>query len=275
MRISKLIGLAGLVGAVFCAAGPALAFDQQALQTQTPNRAFQMGFDAYRQGDMGSAVQALQFAADNGNPLAQWKLGRMYAAGDGIGEDDYKAFLLFRQIANGYADQSPNDPSAPFVASAFVELGHYYRGGIPNSSVKADPHLARQMYSYAASYFGDADAQYYLAQMYYRGEGGERDALQAARWARSAYLKGSAQGEALLGHLMFEGEGVQRQPVVGLLYLTSALQRAVSGQEWIRELQEQAFARSSENERRLAVAMMKDRDTASHTREAAAGVGSR
>lgn len=269
MRISKLLCIAGLAG-LLGAASPAHAFDVKALQAQSPSRAFQLGFDAYRQGDMDTAVKALQFAADKGSPLAQWKLGRMYAAGDGIGEDDFKAFQLFRQVANGYADQSPSDPTAPFIASAFVELGHYYQGGIPRSGLKSDPQLARQMYSYAASYFGDADAQFYLAQMYYRGEGGERDPRQAARWSKSAAQKGSTQAEALLGHLMFEGDGIQRQPVVGLLYLTAALQRAVPGQEWIREMQEQAFARASEQERRSALAMLKERDTLSHSRDSSA-----
>lgn len=267
MRMSRLLAAAGV--AAFLGFMPAaLAFDVSSLQTQTPSRAFQLGIDAYRQGDMNSAVQALQVAAEKGNPLAQWKLGRMYAAGDGIGEDDFKAFQLFRQVANSYADQSPGDPSAPFVASAFVELGRYYRGGIPNS-VKSDPQLARQMFSYAASYFGDADAQFHLAQMYYRGEGGDRDLRLAARWSNSSAQKGNAQGEALLGQLMFEGEGVQRQPVMGLLYLTSALQRASQGQEWIREAQEQAFARASEQERRSALAMLKDRDIA-HLRDGSA-----
>ena len=74
--------------------------------------------------------------------------------------------------------------------------------------------------------FGDADAQLNLARMYYEGEGGERDPLQAARWAKLAADKGNVGAQALLGHLLFEGEGVERQPVLGLMYLTVARDRA-------------------------------------------------
>ena len=278
MRISNALRGAAL-GCAFILAFPAVAFDTKTavvgsdaktLQGESPAEAFKHGFDAYRQGDMGSAVQALQFAAEKGNPLAQWKLGRMYAAGDGIGEDDLKAFQLFRQIANGYADQSPSDPSAPFVASAFVALGSYYRDGIPNSTIKSDLGTARQMYAYAASYFADADAQFRLAQMYYRGEGGERDPRQAARWSKVSADKGNVQGEALLGHLMFEGEGVQRQPVLGLAYLTVALHRAAPGQEWIRDMQEHAFSLATEQERRSALVLVRDRETKASSASASA-----
>src|SRR5712672_2343395 len=37
-------------------------------------------------------------------------------------------------------------------------LGGYYISGIPNSAVTASPSRARDLFAYAASYFGDADA---------------------------------------------------------------------------------------------------------------------
>jgi hypothetical protein len=50
-------------------------------------------------------------------------------------------------------------PPARFIADAFVALGHYYLTGIPNSKITADRARARDMFGYAATYFGDADAQ--------------------------------------------------------------------------------------------------------------------
>ena len=92
----------------------------------------------------------------------------MYADGDGVVQDDLRAFEYFRRIADTHAEDSPSAPQAAIVANAFVALGRYYLTGIPNSSIKADPERARKMFSYAASYFGDADARLYLKESYNR-----------------------------------------------------------------------------------------------------------
>jgi TPR repeat protein len=102
-----------------------------------------------------SSLSALQNAADGGDLIAQWKLGRMYADGDGVAQDDLRAFEYFRRIADTHAEDSPSAPQAAIVANAFVALGRYYLSGIPNSSIKADPERAREMFSYAASHLGN------------------------------------------------------------------------------------------------------------------------
>jgi hypothetical protein len=238
-------------------AGHAFAFDPNSPDA-SPAEAFQFGFDAYRQGDKVTAAEALGFAAEKGHPIAQWKLGRMYAEGDGITRDDYKAFEYFSEIADAHADDSPSGANARFVSNAFVALGNYYRNGIPNSDVKPDLDRARQIFAYAASYFGDADAQLNLARMYYEGEGGDRDTLQAARWAKLAADKGNVGAQALLGHLLFEGDGIKREPVVGLMFLTIARDRASPSQKWIFEMQEEALSVATESERRTAIALADD-----------------
>jgi len=238
-------------------AGHAFAFDPKSPDA-SPAEAFQFGFDAYRQGDKVTAVEALGFAAEKGHPIAQWKLGRMYAEGDGITRDDYKAFEYFSEIADAHADDSPSEPNARFVSNAFVALGTYYKNGIPNSDVKPDLDRARQIFAYAASYFGDAEAQLNLARMYYEGEGGDRDTLQAARWAKLAADKGNVGAQALLGHLLFEGDGIKREPVVGLMFLTIARDRAAPSQLWIFEMQEEALSVATESERRTAIALAED-----------------
>jgi TPR repeat protein len=246
-----------LVCAAFAIAGPSLAFDAQNAGS-SPSEAFQVGFDAYRQGDKDTAVEALGFAAEKGHPIAQWKLGRMYAEGDGIARDDYKAFEYFSEIANAHADDSPSDMGARYVADAFVALGNYYKSGIPDTDVKPNLDRARQIYSYAASYFGDDNAQLNLARMYYEGLGGERDPLQAARWAKLAADKGNVGAQAFLGHLLFEGDGIKREPVVGLMFLSIARERADPGQRWIFEMQEEALSVATEAERRTAIALAED-----------------
>ncbi|MEQ8699563.1 MAG: tetratricopeptide repeat protein [Bauldia litoralis] len=240
-------------------AGAAAAFDANSLNAETaPTDALEFGLDSYRSGDKEGALEALSFAADKGNAIAQWKLGRMYAEGDGTARDDYKAFEIFSEMADAHADDNPTQRDSRFVSNAFVALGGYYEEGIPDTNVKQDLRRARQIYGYAASYFGDAEAQLKLAWMYYQGEGGDRDPLQAARWAKLAADKGDVDAQALLGHLLFEGDGVPRQAVLGLMYLTIARDQAEATDRWIFDMQERAVSVATENERRTAMALAGD-----------------
>jgi len=50
----------------------------------------------------------------------------MYANGDGVTQDDLRAFEYFSRIANAHAEDSPSAPQATIVANAFVALGRYY-----------------------------------------------------------------------------------------------------------------------------------------------------
>jgi hypothetical protein len=222
----------------------------------TPVEAFRSGTQALRAGEKDKAVTSLQYAAEQGHALAQWKLGRMYAEGDGVERSDLRAFDYFRRIADAYADDSPGTPQARFVANAFVALGHYYLEGIANSAVKADPVRAHEMFSYAASYFGDPDAQYYLARLYLDGKGTSRDARQAARWLSLAANKGQHQAQALLGRLLFKGEAVPRQPARGLMWLTLARDGATVDEKWIADLYDSAFRQATEDERAVALVML-------------------
>src|ERR1700744_4918360 len=122
-----------------------------------------------------SSLTSLQYAAEGGHPIAQWKLGRMYADGNGVTQDDLRAFEYFSRIANAHAEDSPSAPQASVVADAFVALGRYYLNGIPNSKIKPDSERAREMFSYAASYFGNADAQYDLGRLYLKNAGTSHD----------------------------------------------------------------------------------------------------
>ena len=201
-----------------------------------PMEAFQSGTKALRAGDTKAGITALEYAAANGHTIAQWKLGRMYADGDGVNRDDLRAFEYFRSIAEAHADEARGTPQARFVANAFVALGNYYLEGIPDTYVKADPDRAREMFSYAASYFGDPDAQYRLGRMYLDGNGGGKDPKQAARWLSLAAHKGQFQAQAVLGGMLFKGEQVPRQAARGLMWLTLARDGAPPRESWIAEL---------------------------------------
>lgn len=257
MRISSGILLAALCLGV---AAPAAALDPDARAgDRTSVDAFRAGTRSYFAGDKGEALKSLSYAASQGHTAAAWKLGRMYAEGDGVRRDELKAFEYFRRVANQNSEESPGSPQAPYVANAFVELGGFFLRGIPNTAVRRDPERAREVFQYAASYFGDAEAQYQLARLYLDGTGTERDTKQAARWLGLAAQKGQYQAQALLGDLLFRGSDVPRQAARGLMWLTLAREAAATDADgWIVKLYDGAFAKASEDERTVALAMLQE-----------------
>lgn len=218
------------------------------------------GIRALSNGDPGSAVEPLTFAAREGNVAAQWKLGRMYAEGEGVRRDDYKAYQNFSQIVQLRPDESPDSPNARMVAQAFVALGSYHLAGIPNTRVRRDPARATEMFHYAASYYNDADAQYHLGRILAEGMNGPKDLQQAARWFNLAAEQGHAFAQARLGQLLFNGDGVPRQAPRGLMWMQLAARQADQTRDpWVFELSDRAREMASEDERKLADSYLKKR----------------
>lgn len=216
-------------------------------------QAFQTAAQALRAGDTKAAVEALEYAARNGEVVALWKLGRMYADGDGVKQNQMRAFDYFRTLADSHADETPGTRPAVFVAKAFVAIGGYYLAGIPNSDVKPDAVHAREMFWYAASYFGDSDAQYRLGRMYLDGQGTAKDPKQAMRWLFTAASKGQYEAQAVLGAMLFRGQSVPRDAARGLMWLILARDAATPKETWITDLYNAAVKQASEAERNVAL----------------------
>jgi TPR repeat protein len=184
------------------------------------------------------------------------KLGRMYADGDRVPRDDLRAFNYFSQIASTHPDEAPGTLQALIVANAFVSLGHYYLIGIPNSKITPDPARARDMFGYAAAYFGDADAQYELGQLYLTGALG--DSRQAVRWFQLAATKGHCRAELALGDMLFQGQAVPREAARGLMWLELGRDCAGRNEPSAKSLYDSAFKRASDDERAKALLYLKD-----------------
>jgi TPR repeat protein len=264
MRTSRRIILALMLGAMPVAA-PGFAFDgAPANQDATLPLVSQPAAQALKKvaAPAAAAVAApslnsLQYAAEGGHPVAQWKLGRMYADGDGVAQDDVRAFEYFSRIANAHAEDSPSAPQAAIVANAFVALGRYYLNGIPNSKIKVDTERAREMFSYAASYFGNADAQYDLARLYLKTPDASRDDFRyGARWLGLAAQKGQHQAQALLGQMLFNGDRLPPQRARGLMWLTLARDSAAPDEAWIKESYNRAITKASDDDRAMALQML-------------------
>lgn len=261
MRTSSRTVVVALVLGAAAVATPVFAFEGVSVGGQDaaiPVAAAQPGTATALKKALPSetSLTALQYAAEGGHPIAQWKLGRMYADGNGVLQNDLRAFEYFSRIANAHAEDSPSAPQATIVANAFVALGRYYLDGIPNSRIKADAERAREMFSYAASYFGNADAQYDLARLYLKGVGAPRDSRYGARWLGLAAQKGQHQAQAMLGQMLFNGDQLPRQAARGLMWLTLARDSAAADEAWIKDSYNKAIAKASEDDRAMALQML-------------------
>ena len=202
--------------------------------------AYRAGIAELKSGDTEEGLPALEYAAERGVLGAQLKLARIYASGNGVKKDSAKAFSFYRQIANQRADISPLSPVSKYVAEAFVALGEYYLAGIPSAGVAKDPVRAANLFRHAASYFGNADAQYHLARLYLDGDGVEKNVGLAINWLATAAKKQHAEAQATLGELLWRGNDDARQRRArGLALIMLAHENAkASGKEpkWIADL---------------------------------------
>jgi uncharacterized protein len=254
-----------VVGTLTFGLAPAFAFDGSTSSTpekipgnfSNPQQALRAGIDDLKAGNAAGSLPALTYAAESGQAIARWKLGEMYADGDGVPRDDVKAYHYFNQMVEDYDEDEPDRRNLSAISNAFVAVGVYCLTGIPDSDVRADPRRAHELFQYAATIFGDPNAQYNLAHMYRIGSGGvAKDSVAAVHWLAVAAEKGHAPSEALLGHMLFTGEGVQHQRARGLMWLQFAKDSAPDPKEaWIRELYQRDYELASDDDRQAATAM--------------------
>ena len=267
--LSSILLTAGVAMLGLALVDPAPALDAASGQTSAPNAplpmfkdpraALRAGLESYHAGDPGASVEALRYAAEGGETLAQWKLGNMYARGDGVARDESKAYDYFSRLVDHFSATEPDPSERPLAASAFVAVGGYLRTGLSSARIAPDSERAFELFRYAATYFGDADAKYNLGRMYLEGAGVRQDARQSMNWLELAARKGHPQAQAVLGRVMFNGEaGASPQRSRGLMYLTLARDAvtATPSEQWIVDLHTQALETASEDERKTAMGLL-------------------
>jgi TPR repeat protein len=204
-------------------------------------------------------ISALEGAADAGQPMALYRLGMMYENGDGVAKDPVKAFGYFSQIANDHADAAPRGLEADIVAQSFVKVGEYYKEGLPDAGVPKDEDRSYALLMHAATYFGDADAQYRIGELYLEDEELGINPLQGARWFSLAARKGYGPAQARLGDMLFNGHGIVAQPAEGLMWLTLAHQNTTGtvDEGWVNDLLNGAMATATPDVQAEAARMTK------------------
>ena len=124
------------------------------------------GSEAWTGGDFSEALKLLLPAAQNGNPLAQHRIGVMYVFGQGVEQDFEQATRWFRKAA----DQGQ--------AEAQFSLGMRYLSG---QSVAQDDKEAARWFTLAA-HQGVGVAASVLAELYANGRGVPQNLVEACKW---------------------------------------------------------------------------------------------
>jgi len=141
------------------------------------------GVAAYRSGDYGKAVEVWRALADQGVPMAQYRLGDMYAEGKGVEQNDTTAMQWFQRAADhGIADAQYN-------------VGASYAAGL--GVARNDAEAARWFRRAAEQ--GMAFAQLNLGLMYAAGRGVPQDNVEALTWLNVAVFAlppGGARSDA-------------------------------------------------------------------------------
>ena len=124
------------------------------------------GMEAYDMGDYETAMAECLPAAEAGDPIGQFCIGRMYANGFGVAMDDIQALQWYGMAAEqGHAE-------------ALYNLGVMHANGW---GVPMDDAAAAELFTQAAE-LGSVLAQMSLANLCRTGRGLERDIVAAYKW---------------------------------------------------------------------------------------------
>lgn len=190
-------------------------------------------------------IEHLKTCADDGNAEAQNELGKCYAMGIGVVQDDKEAVRYFRLAADqGFAKSQYNlgndylygvgveqdtEKALEYFLSAAEQglfkaqsqLGYMYENGF---GVEADPEKAVEYYQAAADQ-GDAYAQNNLGNCYFYGRGVEKDIEKAVQYYQLAAEQGEPYALNNLGCCYSGGEGVEQDYEKAMQYFQAAAEQ--------------------------------------------------
>jgi uncharacterized protein len=196
----------------------------------SPQAAFEQGLHAYKAGQYEIAVPALEEAARKGSEsnqfFADFYLARIYSDASGGKADRAKAYELFRKLADENADADPDEGHrAPFVAKALTALAGYLRTGVPEIGVAPDVDRAVEYLQNAATSFGDQEAQFELAKTYL-SRGGDDDIKLGKHFLSVLARDGFANAQAFLADMYWRGRYVKKDDQRALALITMASENA-------------------------------------------------
>ncbi len=184
----------------------------------------QQGMEAYEQERYADALGLFERAAEDGNPDAQAHLGRMYELGLGVTPDLPTARRWYEPAAEADNTMAQSGLGylllfAPDAVPGEAEEGvRWLRAAAEQNDARAqnnlgavaiandEPERARWRF-YQAADQGFLVAQRNLADLYYKGVGGDRSYPDALDWYRRAAEQGDAVSQRWVGFMHDRGQG--------------------------------------------------------------------
>ena len=197
---------------------------------------------ASARGDYAAALRLLRPLADQGNALAQYNLGLMYADGHGVPRDYAEAVKWYRRAADHGDSAAQNNLGLMYVdglgvPSDYAEAVKWFRLAADQGNAEAQFNLglthaqgrglqkndaeAVKWYRLAADQ-GDAKAQQNLGGMYDEGRGVPQNDAEAVKWYRLAADQGDRLAESNLGLMYVEGRGVPKSDTEAVSWFRKA-----------------------------------------------------
>ncbi|MBW8308722.1 MAG: SEL1-like repeat protein [Candidatus Paracaedibacteraceae bacterium] len=141
---------------------------------------------------------------------AYFRLGEMYAYGQGIEKDLHQAIGWFTKAA--LKDDDWSSYEAQFIIGSF-----YYKGII----LKQEDTKAAYWYLKAAEN-GHSEAQWWIGLLYRLGAGVTRDLIKSYEWLKVSAKKGNHWGQYHLGEVYGGGFGIKENKKLSLMWMHKA-----------------------------------------------------
>ncbi|MGA7328594.1 MAG: tetratricopeptide repeat protein [Rhodomicrobium sp.] len=249
MQISKLFYTIRISAApvLFSAVALGLVATQISLQRKAERaKAQTVVAMAAQQRALAEKMVSLKFgdlaqAAAAGDLPSRIEIGRRLALGQGVKKDEGEAVLYFQGVINQFGEINARDKRGPLVATALRYMAWFHLTGVAEANLPSNPAYAFSLLHHAASYFGDPAAQYELAKLLINGEGVAKNSRAGAQWLLTSSRKGYIPAQALLGQLLWRGDGIKRVPGDGLGLLAIARRNASPDDKgWVTKMFEAA-----------------------------------
>jgi len=160
---------------------------------------------------LAAELAALRQQAEQGNVDAQYLLGRRYADGRDVPQDDDTEAARWTHLA---AEQGHR--TAQYLLGVIYVSGQ----GVPQDYVEAAAWFRK------GADQGHAGAQSRLGSLYYLGRGVPHNSAEALKWSRLAADEGDSQSQILLHSMYRYGEGVPQDYVEAHKWANLATARA-------------------------------------------------
>ena len=143
---------------------------------------------AIKKGDFDTALKELRPLIEKNDPNAQFLMGMLYDAGNGVPQDQAIAASWYRKAAQ----------QNHLIAQSFLGIFYYSGTGVKRDFREA----VRWLQSPAES--GNDQAQFYLGAIYEEGgDGVNKDSSTAIEWFRKAAAQRNTRAMGMLSTLLF------------------------------------------------------------------------